>query len=68
MALISYITGYIYFINSPKSLNSSTNNWDKCYLSSDQVDRKAVNLLTNKDLVLNIATISYCFAAVCYII
>ena len=55
-------------MNTLRSLDSSTDNWYEHYLSSDQVDRKVVNLLINEDLALDNIAISHCFAAICYII
>lgn len=56
------------FVNIPGSLDSGTDNWYECYLSSDQVDRIAVNLIINEVLVLDTAAISHCSAAIRYTI
>lgn len=66
--LISYTAGYLCFMNTPGSSDSSTDNWYKRYLSSNQVDRKAMKLLTNEDLVVNNIAISHRSAAVRYTI
>lgn len=55
-------------MNTPRSSDSSTDNRYKYYLSSDQVDRKAVNLLTNEDLALDNLAIFHRSAAVRYTI
>lgn len=68
IASISFIAGYVYFINTQKSSNSDINHLYKCYLTFNQVDRKTISLLTNEDLALLTDAIFHCFRAIYYII
>lgn len=41
--LLNYTAGYVYFMNISESSINSDDNWYKCYLNVDQIDKEAVN-------------------------
>lgn len=66
-AFINYITGYIYFMNILSSVFDSDNNWYKWYLNTDQVNKKAINALKDKNLKLDKFVLDYRSETVYYI-
>lgn len=66
--LISYTIGYVCFMNTPGSLVNTDDNWYEWYLNLDQVNRKAMNALKDKDLEFDKSILDHRFATVCYIV
>lgn len=65
---MSYITSYVCFVNTLKSQVDSDNNWYKYYLTVEQINKKAINTLKNKNLMLNSFFYKYQFATLQYIV
>lgn len=67
-ALLSYTAGYMYFMNIPRSLANSDNNWFKCYLNDNQIDKKALNDVKSDNFKLDSIVLNHQFTAIYHIV